>query len=108
MRRLSRISAWALLASVAVLVISGWGITRSGVIYNLSLGLIDRRLANAVHNNASLPLAVFFLLHVGVNLKIALTRSHPGRERFINGTLAVLGLALLAAVVYMDRFSSGG
>lgn len=108
LKGLARASAWALLVSVVVLVISGWGITRSGLIYSLSLGLIDRRVANTIHDNMNLPLAVFFLVHVTANLKISLSRSHPSRPWLINGLLIAFGLALLAAVVYMDWFYSGG
>jgi cytochrome b subunit of formate dehydrogenase len=108
LRRLARISAWALLAAVVVLVVSGWGITQTGVIYKFSFGLIDRRLANAVHRLANIPLAVFFLSHVLINLKIALTRNHPTRAWLINSILIIAGLGLLAIAVYMDQFRTGG
>jgi cytochrome b subunit of formate dehydrogenase len=108
LRRIARISAWALLAGVVVLVVSGWGITQTGVIYNLSFGLIDRRLANAIHRETNLPLAVFFLVHVMVNFKISLTRRHPSRAWLINGVLITAGLGLLAAAAYMDHFRTGG
>jgi hypothetical protein len=108
LRWLARGSAWALLAGVVVLVVSGWGITQTGVIYRLSFGLIDRRLADSIHREANLPLAVFFLVHVMVNIKISLTRNHPSRAWLINGSLIAAGLALLAAAVYMDHFRTGG
>lgn len=41
-------SAWALLVIVIVLVVSGWGITQTGIIYRLTGGLVDRRLADAI------------------------------------------------------------
>jgi hypothetical protein len=108
LRRLARISAWALLVGVAVLVVSGWGITQTGVIYKLSFGLIDRRLADTIHRETNLPLAVFFLVHVMANLKISLTRNHPSRSWLINGILIIAGLGLLAAAAYMDHFRTGG
>ena len=108
LRRLARISAWALLVGVVVLVVSGWGITQTGVIYRLSFGLIDRRLADTIHRQTNLPLAVFFLLHVMVNVKISLTRRHPSGPWLINSLLILVGLGLLAAAVYMDHFRTGG
>jgi cytochrome b subunit of formate dehydrogenase len=108
LRRLARASAWALLVGVVVLVVSGWGITQTGVIYKLSFGLIDRRLANAIHRETNLPLAFFFLVHVLINVKISLTRRHPSRAWLINGSLIALGLAVLAAAAYMDHFRRGG
>jgi hypothetical protein len=108
LRRLARFSAWALLVGVVVLVVSGWGITQTGVIYNLTFGLIDRRLANAIHRLTNLPLAFFFLVHVLINVKISLTRNYPSRAWLINGSLIVLGLAALAATVYLDHFRKGG
>ncbi len=107
-RRLSRGSAWALLAGVLVLIISGWGITQTGVIYKITFGLIDRRAADTIHRNTNIPLAVFFLVHVMVNIKVNLTRGHPSMAWLINSILIVVGLALLAAVVYMERFRLGG
>jgi len=41
LRRLSRISAWLLLVAVLVLVVSGWGITHTEIIYKATFGLID-------------------------------------------------------------------
>ncbi|MBN1188570.1 MAG: hypothetical protein JXA46_02345 [Dehalococcoidales bacterium] len=108
LRWLARSSAWILAINLLVLVVSGWGITKSGVIYDLSLGLIDRRLANTIHTHAGLPLAVFFLLHATVSLKISLTRSHPDRAHLINGILIVISLGLLSVAVYMQSFSQGG
>jgi cytochrome b subunit of formate dehydrogenase len=108
LRRLARFSAWALLVGVVVLVVSGWGITQTGIIYNLTFGLIDRRLANAIHRLTNLPLTFFFLVHVLINVKISLTRRFPARAWLINGSLIVLGLAVLAAAVYLDHFRKGG
>ena len=57
LRRLSRASAWALLVGVVVQVVSGWGITQTGIIYDVTFGLIDRRIANTIHRWINLPLA---------------------------------------------------
>ena len=59
LRRLSRISAWLLLATIAVLAVSGWGITRTDIIYKASFHLIDRAVADTIHRASNLPIDVF-------------------------------------------------
>ena len=105
---ISRTSAWLLLAGVAVLIVSGWGITQTSVIYNATFGLVDRRLADAIHRATNIPLTVFFLVHVLTNIKISLSRSRASRQWLINGILIIIGLALLGVMVYMELFRRGG
>ena len=108
LRYLSRLSAWLLLITVAVLVISGWGITQTGVIYKFTFGLIDRRLADAIHRATSLPMAIFFLVHVLINIKLSITTRHRSINWLANGLLIAIGLGILAIVVYMEYFRLGG
>jgi thiosulfate reductase cytochrome b subunit len=104
LKRISNISAWLLLASVALLVISGWGITQTEVIYKLSFGLIDRRLADAIHRASVLPLAFFFLLHVLINIRLKITSRRKPVVWVANGALIAIGLCIMALVVYMEYF----
>jgi cytochrome b subunit of formate dehydrogenase len=104
LRRLARASAWALLAGVVVLVVSGWGITQTEIIYNATFGLIDRRLANAIHRSVNAPLAFFFLAHVLINIKIAVSRRRHPTPWVVNSILAIIGAGLMAGVVYMEYF----
>jgi cytochrome b subunit of formate dehydrogenase len=108
LRGLSRGSAWALLATVIVLAVSGWGITRTGIIYDFSFGLIDRRTADLIHRAASVPLGAFFLIHVLTNIKIALSRRRWALPWLINIIIIVIGLALMGIIIYMEYFSLGG
>jgi hypothetical protein len=108
LKRLSRGSAWALLAGVVVLVFTGWGITQTGIIYHITFGLVDRRLADAIHRAANLPLAIFFLVHVLTNIKLSLSRRRPDRDRWTSGLLVAIGLVLLGLVIYMEYFHAGG
>ena len=108
LRRLSRASAWALLVGVVVQVVSGWGITQTGIIYDVTFGLIDRRIANTIHRWINLPLAFFFLTHVMINIKLTISRNHPSRAWLLNGFLILIGLTLLAIVVFMERYRLGG
>jgi cytochrome b subunit of formate dehydrogenase len=108
LRYLSRLSAWLLLATVVVLVISGWGITQTGVIYKLTFGLIDRRLADSIHRATNLPLAVLFLLHVLINIKLAIHARRRSVAWLVNGVLIVIGGCIIGVVVYMEYFRLGG
>ncbi len=102
LRRFSRISAWLLLATVAVLVISGWGITRTEFIYKATFGVIDRKLADSIHRATNLPLAFFFLSHVLINIRLLFTPGKIQKMRLIDGILVVIGLALLGIFIYVE------
>ncbi len=108
LKKLARFSAWALLVCVIVLVLSGWGITQTGVIYNLTFGLIDRGAANAIHRAAGLPLAFFFLLHVLLSIRLKVTSRRPCIVWLVNGFLIALGLVILGIFIYMEYFRLGG
>jgi hypothetical protein len=108
LKRLARYSAYALLIGVVVLLVSGWGITQTGIIYKISFHLIDRKVANSIHRATNFPLAFFFLSHVLINVRLGLSRNHPGWTKWSNVLLILLGAAVLAAVVYMEYFRLGG
>ena len=109
LKRITRTSAWVLLVCVVVLVLSGWGITQTGVIYKITFSLIDRRLADSIHRATILPLAFFFLLHVLINIRLAITSSrHPYIVWLTNGVLIAIGACVLGIVVYMEYFRLGG
>jgi hypothetical protein len=102
------ISAWLLLAGVVVLIFSGWGITQTGVIYRLTGGLIDRRLADTIHRDANVPLAFFFLSHVFINISLMVTRKNPSLSKVVNVLLIVAGIGLMVLMVYMEYIRRGG
>lgn len=107
-RKLARLSSWLLLVSVAVLVFSGWGITQTGVIYDITGGLIDRATANTIHRVTVLPLSIFFLMHVFINIGLGITSRYSYVKQIINWALLALGASILALVVYMEYFRLGG
>ncbi len=102
LRNLSRISAWLLLAVAVVLVLAGWGITRTEIIYKVTFGLVDRRLANYIHRYANVPLAIFFVSHVLINARLSLSRTKLHWIRIIDGIFIVLGVLVIAIVLYME------
>jgi Na+/melibiose symporter-like transporter len=108
LKRIARTSAWVLLVCVAVLFFSGWGITQTGVIYQITFGLVDRRLADSIHRATNLPLAFFFLLHVLINIRLHITSRRPYIVWLTNGVLIAIGVCIMWLVVYMEYFRLGG
>lgn len=104
LRRLSRAGAWALLAGVLVLVISGWGITQTAMIHDATFGLINRRLANTIHRATIVPLVFFFLLHVLVNIRLNLRTKHLVITCLTNALLIVAGGCILGIAVYIEYY----
>jgi len=108
LKRIARASAWALLAAVIVAVVSGWGITQTGIIYRLTFGLIDRGLADAIHRATNVPMALLFLSHVFINIKLMISRRGPSKGLLTSTILGVIGAGLLAITIYMEYFRLGG
>jgi thiosulfate reductase cytochrome b subunit len=104
----ARISAWALLVCVAILVLSGWGITQTGIIYKITFGLVDRHSANTIHTATILPLVFFFLLHVMINIRLGMTNKNRLTGWLINGVLLAIGGFILYSAIYMEYFRLGG
>jgi succinate dehydrogenase/fumarate reductase cytochrome b subunit len=101
-RRISRISAWLLLATVGVLIISGWGITHTEIIYKATFHLVDRRLADSIHRATNLPLAFFFLSHVLTNIRLLFSNKKSRDMRIIDSVLIVIGLIVMGLFIYIE------
>ena len=99
---ISRISAWLLLATTVILVFSGWGITRTEIIYKVTFGLVDRRLADYIHRSTNIPLVIFFLSHLFINIRLMLFRKIPQKIRIFDGILIGSGLLFTLVVLYME------
>jgi intracellular septation protein A len=108
LKRIAEASAWALLVTIVVAVVSGWGITQTGIIYRLTFGLINRGLADAIHRAVNVPMALFFLLHVFINIKLKLPQRSPSMRWLTSSILGVIGAGLLAIMIYMEYFRLGG
>jgi len=102
LKNLSRISAWLLFLAAAILVLSGWGITRTEIIFKATFGLIDRRLANYIHRATNIPVAVFFLSHFFINIRLMLFKKIPRRIHVFDIILIIAGILLVAVVIYME------
>ena len=103
LKLISRASAWLLLITVAILVVSGWGITNTSIIYEITFGLIDRGVANTIHQATNIPLAVFFLCHVLANIRLLISTKKSALIGPTNILLILVGLGLLAIFILMEN-----
>jgi uncharacterized membrane protein len=102
LRRVARASAWLLLITIIVLLVSGWGITRTEIIYKASLGLIDRGAADSIHRAIQVPAAVFFTTHVLLNVRLNLRSRRARKAWLFNILLVAIGVCVVGGVVYME------
>lgn len=101
LKRFARVSAWLLLVTVGLLVISGWGITHTEIIYKATFKLVDRGLSNSIHRATNIPLVIFFLSHVLINIRLMIT-AKSSRTRLIDTLLIIIGLALLGIFLFVE------
>ena len=105
LKSISFISAWLLLTAAVLLVLSGWGITRTEIIYKITFGLVDRRLANYIHRATNIPLVIFFISHVLINARLSLFCKIPHRIRIVDGILIFAGVLVTVLVLYMELWA---
>ena len=105
LRRIARASAWLLLITIIVLLISGWGITHTEIIYKASRGLIDRGEADSIHRAIQVPAAVFFTTHVLLNVRLNLPSRCVRKAWLFNSLLVAIGVCVVGGVVYMEYFA---
>ena len=105
LRRIARASAWLLLITLIILLISGWGITRTEIIYKASLHLIDRGTADSIHRAIQVPAALFFTTHVLLNVRLNLPSRCVRKGWLFNSLLMIIGVCVVGGVVYMEYFT---
>jgi hypothetical protein len=105
LKRIARASAWLLLITLIVLLISGWGITRTEIIYKASLHLIDRGAADSIHRAIQVPAAVFFTPHVLLNIRLNLPSRCLRKAWLFSILLVIIGVCVVGGVVYMEYFT---
>lgn len=105
LKRIARASAWLLLVMIIVLLISGWGITHTEIIYKASFGLIDRGRADSIHRATQIPAALFFTAHVLLNVRLNLLSCYRRKSWLLNGIIVIIGVCVMGGVIYMQYFA---
>ena len=100
--KLNRLIVWVLLALMIVLVVSGYGLTKPNLIRDLTGGLINHRIATQLHYLLDLPLMVFLLVHVTIEVRFSFIRWGFRNKKLLNMLVLILGLTSLLLVVYVD------
>jgi hypothetical protein len=102
---IARASAWLLIPAIIVVAISGWGITHTATIYKASFHLIDRGMADRIHRDVQLPMAVMVTMHVLINLRLKLPFRSAKISWLFHIIFIILGVGLLIGVIYMVRYA---
>ena len=66
--RIGRWCGWVALALLAITAVSGYGISAFRIVERLTLGLFGKAGSFRLHHYTDIPLALFTLLHVGIDL----------------------------------------
>ncbi len=100
LKKISRICAYLLLVAIALSIFSGWGITRTDLIYPATFGWINRGVANTIHRGLQIPMAALFLTHVLINIRLNLRNK---RSVILNAVLLLIGVVLLTGVILIEQ-----
>jgi hypothetical protein len=100
LRKLGRFCAWALIVLILLYFVSGYGITKSGMIYRLTGGLMDRGAALWLHNILTLPMAFAFLCHTLISIRFAMIRWNVRNKTGLNWVFLGIGAVLFGLACY--------
>ncbi|MFH1064328.1 MAG: hypothetical protein V1729_04570 [Candidatus Woesearchaeota archaeon] len=98
--KFNRACAWSLLVLITIYFISGFGITKAGMISAASIGLIHKITSFRLHTYLVLPLAFAFLCHTLISIRFAMIRWNVKNKILLNYVTASMGILLFALVVY--------
>ena len=100
--KINRIVVWVLLALMIIYIITGYGLTKPNLIYLLTGGIIDYRVAIFLHNTLDVPLFIFLFVHVVIEIKFSLMRWGFKNQKLLNLLMAMLGLFFLIFFLIVD------
>lgn len=94
LRKVSRFCAWALIVLMLLYFVSGYGITKSGLIYKATGGLMDRGAALRMHTYLTIPMVAAFLLHTLISMRFAMIRWNVKNKVVLNWVFLGVGVVL--------------
>ena len=98
--KISRFCAWTLIVLILLYFVSGYGMTRTGLMYRLTFGLMDRGVALWIHDVLlTIPMAIAFLLHTLISVRSALIRWNVKNKFVLNWLMIGIGVVLFGAVL---------
>ncbi|MBW2963983.1 hypothetical protein KY363_00850 [Candidatus Woesearchaeota archaeon] len=96
--KIGRFCAWSLIAFILLYMITGYGITKSYIVYRV-FGM-DRGLALKLHTYLTIPMMAAFILHVLIAVRFAMIRWKVTNKTALNWIFIILGAALLSLTVW--------
>ncbi|MBL7154998.1 MAG: hypothetical protein ISS88_00635 [Candidatus Portnoybacteria bacterium] len=91
--KINRFSGWALLVLMILYFISGYGMTKE---------IINPVTAKYLHEVLlPIPMFVFFIIHVGLSVRLALIRWHLASQKWINFYILLLSCFFLIFFLWL-------
>jgi thiosulfate reductase cytochrome b subunit len=100
--KLNRAIVWVLLVLMILLLLTGYGLAKPNLIYALTGGLIDWRLASSLHSLLDIYLVFFLVLHVIIEIKFTLMRWGFKKQKLLNLLMIMLGSSWGIFLLYVE------
>lgn len=98
--KFSRVCAWSMIVMVILYFLTGWGMTKTGMIMGLTGGVLHRFLANQIHHYLILPMAFAFICHTLISIRFAMIRWKVKNKIILNYAFLGSGVVLFGLVCY--------
>lgn len=102
LRKFNRLLVWPTLVLFIILAISGYGITNSATISELTGGLFTHTLSLYLHTTLVLPTLTLLMIHVLIAIRSTLTRWGVREGRLLDAFLILLGAFTVTSIVLMQ------
>lgn len=76
-RKVGRFCGWVTMALALITLLTGYGITQFRIVDPLTLGLLNKAVAQRWHAYTDLPFLAFMLIHAGIALWWRLSQPNP-------------------------------
>lgn len=96
--KISRLCAWSLIAFILLYIITGYGMTKSYLVYAL-FGM-DRGLALKLHTYLTIPMMLAFICHTLISVRFAMIRWNVSNKNVLNLVFLALGIVLISLSIW--------
>lgn len=100
--KLNRLLVWPTLVLFIVYVFSGYGITNSRLVGELTSGVLTHSLSLSIHTTIATPVLFLLSIHVLIGLRSGLIRQGVQDGRLLNVFLILLGVLSTTLMILMQ------
>ena len=93
---------WPTLVLFVAFVIVGYGITKPEIVNALTGGVLTRSVSIYLHTVLTAPVLILIMIHVLIDVKLALDRRGVGYGRLADALLITLGIITSAVIVLLQ------